>query len=73
MGTDLKGNAIGMLGSSEDMQPGYPSQKINDIAIEIASVLAESMNRCVDIILPDDSEKLASGKMSLKGRANVIE
>ena len=72
-GTDLSGNPIGTLGSSTDMQPGYPSQKINDFAIQVASDLADHINRAIDIILPDDFEKLASGKMSLKGRANVIE
>ena len=72
-GIDLGGNAIGMLGSSPDFQPGYPSPKINDFAIQVASDLADHINRAIDIILPDDFEKLASGKLSLKGRANVIE
>jgi hypothetical protein len=70
-GTTLKGQPIGKLGSS--LHPNYPSQKINDFCIQVASDLADHINRAIDIILPDDFEKLASGKLNLKGRANVIE
>lgn len=53
-------------------KPMYPANKINDFCIDVASDLADHINRAIDIILPDDFEKLASGKMSLKGRGNVI-
>ena len=55
-----------------DYKPSYPANKINDFCIDVASDLADHINRAIDIILPDDFEKLASGKMSLKGRGNVI-
>lgn len=70
-GTNLDGRPIGRLGS--ELHPNYPSQKINDFCIQVASDLADHINRAIDIILPDDFEKLASGKLNLKGRANVIE
>ena len=71
-GTDLAGRPIGRLGR-DGLIPGYPSNKINDFAIMVASELGEFLNEAIDLILPDDFEKLASGKLSLKGRANVIE
>ena len=75
-GETLKGDSIGTgnvkLGRG-GLKPAYPSQKINDLCIQIASDLADHINRVIDIILPDDFEKLASGKLNLKGRANVIE
>lgn len=71
-GHDLTDHPIGKLGTGGYV-PAYPSQKINDFAIQVASDMADHINRAVDIILPDDFEKLASGKLSLKGRANVIE
>ena len=71
-GTALDGTVIGLLGSP-NYKPGYPSQKINDFALQVASDLADHLDRAIDIILPNDFETLASSKMSLKGRANVIE
>ena len=71
-GTDIHSKPIGILGSG-NFKPNYPSQRINDFCIQVASDLADHINRAIDIILPDDFEKLASGKMSLKGRGNVIE
>lgn len=71
-GTDIHSKPIGILGSG-NFKPNYPSQRINDFCIQVASDLADHINRAIDIILPDDFEELASGKMSLKGRGNVIE
>ena len=71
-GTDIHSKPIGILGSG-NFKPNYPSQRINDFCIQVASDLADHINRAIDIILPDDFEKLASGKMSLKGHGNVIE
>jgi hypothetical protein len=70
-GTRLDGRPIGKLGDS--LHPNYPSHKINDFCIGVASDLADHINRAIDIILPDDFKKLAAGKLNLKGRANVIE
>lgn len=75
-GETLNGNSIGSdikLGGQNGLHPNYPSQKINDFCIQVASDLADHINRAIDIILPDDFEKIASGKLNLKGRANVIE
>lgn len=71
-GAALDGNPIGMLGTS-NYRSGYPSQEINDFALQVASDLADHVDRAIDIILPNDFETLVSSKMSLKGRANVIE
>ena len=76
-GETLKKTKIGTppyhLGGTDGLHPKYPSQKINDFCIQVASDLADHINRAIDIILPDDFEKLAAGKLNLKGRANVIE
>ena len=76
-GEKLGGGPIGTppyhLGGRSGLHPNYPSQKINDFCIQVASDLADHINRAIDIILPDDFEKLAAGKLNLKGRANVIE
>jgi hypothetical protein len=70
-GTNIQGRPIGRLGS--DFSPGYPSHLINDFSIGVASDLADHINRAVDIILPNDFEQIAAGKLNLKGKANVIE
>lgn len=72
LGTDLRGNPIGSLGTG-NLVPHFPSQKINDFAIKIASMMADELNKAIDIILPDDFEKIASGKLSLKSRGERIE
>ena len=72
-GTDKNGNVIGAKFGAGSYIPNYPSQKINDFAIEVASDMADHINRAIDIILPDDFEKLAAGKLNLKGRANTID
>jgi hypothetical protein len=72
LGTDLRGNPIGTLGTG-NLVPHFPSQKINDFAIKIASMMADELNKAIDIILPDDFDKIASGKLSLKARGGIIE
>ena len=72
-GTDKAGAPIGTVFGRGVYIPHYPSQKINDFAIEVASDMADHINRAIDIILPDDFEKLAAGKLNLKGRANTID
>ena len=51
----------------------YPEQKINDFCIQVAQELGDHINRAIDIILPDDFEKIAAGKLTLAGRARTIE
>ena len=72
-GTDLKGASIGALGDDPRYIPHYPSQKINDFAIEVAASLADSLNKVVDILMPDDFEKLASQKLLIKGKSSAID
>ena len=72
LGANLKNQPIGLLGEAPYI-PGYPSQKVNDIAIQGARIMAEYLDSVCNIILPGDFTTLASSKMSLKGRANVIE
>lgn len=68
-----KGNAaIGTLGSTAAMTPAYPSNKINDFAVAIVRDLSNHLDRVVDIILPDDFNKLAEGKTTLKGLGDII-
>ena len=71
-GKDLAGNPIGKLGT-EKFVPCYPSQKINDFALGAATDMAEWINDAIDIILPDDFEKIAMGKLRLKGKGSSIE
>ena len=71
-GVDLEGRPIGKLGTS-GFKPMYPGPKINDFSIQVASDLADHLNRCIDIILPEDFEQIAERKLNLKGRSNVIE
>ncbi len=51
----------------------YPSQKVNDLAIRIAGVLGEELNKVVDLLMPDEFESIASKKLQVKGAANAIE
>lgn len=72
LGKNSISQPIGLLGTGNYI-PGYPSQKVNNIAIQGARIMAEFLDSVCDIILPGDFETLASSKMALKGRANVIE
>ena len=72
LGANVSNQPIGVLGTGNYV-PGYPSQKVNDIAIQGARIMAEYLDSVCNIILPGDFTTLASSKMSLKGRANVIE
>ena len=72
LGKDIGYHTIGALGT-EPYIPGYPSQKVNDLAIQGAQIMADYLDTVCNIILPGDFATLASNKMSLKGRANVIE
>ena len=72
LGANIANQPIGILGTAPYI-PGYPSHKVNDIAIQGAQIMAKFLDSVCNIILPGDFETLASSKMSLKGRANVIE
>jgi hypothetical protein len=76
LGRDAKENNIGrgsvQLGRGEYV-PQYPSQKVNDLAIRIASVLGEELNKVVDLLMPDEFESIASKKLQIKGASNAID
>ena len=71
-GKDLAGNPIGMLGKDK-LIPKYPSQDINNFSIQAASHLSEYINKCVDIILPSDFEKLSANGLKIQGHAARID
>ena len=53
--------------------PQFPSQKTNDVAIRIASVLGEELNKVVDLLMPDEFESIASKKLQIKGASSAID
>ena len=69
--TITAGTGLATLGQAPYI-PGYPSQKINDIALLIARDMSDHLDDVVDIILPHNFERLASAALSLKGRASVL-
>ena len=68
-GTDVNDDAI----SGFDYKPCYPSDKVSLFAQKAAKHMTQFCNECVDIILPDNFEKLAERKLNIKGQANTIE
>ena len=66
------GGAIGQFGTG-DYVPKFPSHKINDFSISVAAQLGESLNKIIDILLPDDFTKLASSKLEIQGKASSID
>jgi hypothetical protein len=76
VGTAGEGNALvgvgTLFGQDKKYRPGFPENKINDFCIQVAQELGDHINRAIDIILPDEFEKLAAGKLELKGRGNTI-
>jgi len=57
----------------QGLTPGYPSQKINDFAIETAATLGEALNKVVDLLLPADFDHIASAKLTIKGKSSAID
>ena len=73
-GTDKDGQPItGFNINGSRARPCYPSDKVSAFAQEAAKHMTQFCNECVDIILPDDFEKLAERKLNIKGKANTIE
>ena len=71
-GRKFDGGSIGVFGTG-DYVPSYPSQKINDFTISVAAQLGDALNQVIDIILPDDFEKLARAKLSIQGKSSAID
>ena len=66
-GSDTKGNNI-----MDSRMPKYPSQKINDISMRLASMLSDELNEILEIILPSSFDKLSSKSLTLKGKASIL-
>ena len=75
-GVDQAGTPIGdsnnKLGAGE-LVPNYPAQKVNDIAIEVAGILCEELNKVIDLILPDDLTAIMDKKMNIKGMGERVD
>ena len=74
VGRDKNGDQIvngGLFGNTVYV-PNYPQDKINNFCVEAVTNMSDDINRCLDIILPDDFHKLAADKLELKGRGNTI-
>ena len=77
LGCDVNGNPISAGGSTSlgrgTLVPQFPSQKVNDLAIRVASVLGEELNKVVDILMPDEFENIAAKKLAIKGASSAID
>ena len=78
LGCDVNGQTIQAPNGSITLGrgvyiPQYPSQKVNDMAIRIASVLGEELNKIIDLLLPDEFESIASKKLQIKGASGAID
>jgi hypothetical protein len=78
LGLDAKEHTIqadkgAIVLGEEPYIPQYPSQKVNDLAIRIASVLGEELNKVVDLLMPDEFESIAAKKLQIKGAASAID
>jgi hypothetical protein len=67
-----EGNGTVVLGRGS-LVPMYPSQKVNDFAVEVSAMLGEHLNKIVDLLMPDEFEKIAAKKLQIKGAANSID
>ena len=64
LGQSIDYKPIGLIGTGNYV-PGYPSQKVNDLAIQGAQIMADYLDTVCNIALPGDFATLASNKMSL--------
>ena len=77
-GKDSAGNDIAASGGTIKLGagkyvPSYPTQKINDLVLNMAHKLGEDLSDVIDIILPDDFDKLAGAKLTIQGRSSEIK
>ena len=54
-------------------KPGYPQQKVTEIALSAAKTMDEIIDDVVEIILPIDYNELAKQRMARKAGANGID
>ena len=78
-GLDTTGNPIGirtgLLGADSFSLPApcYPNHLINSFSISSCADMSNWISKAIDIIAPDDYSTIASGKLSLQGKASAIE
>ena len=76
-GEDKDGNPIRFAGGDGIQavalgKPDYMPHICNNIAMEAVSDLESHINKIVDILVPQDLEKIASTKMTISGKAESI-
>ena len=71
-GRDVDNHPIGSYLGTKGYVPCYPSDRTNNFVVECAREMAEWIEKAIDIILPDNFETLASSKMSLKGKGEIV-
>lgn len=82
-GTDKNGRVIEAaadsakgLGAAQLVSSGekvnYPTHLVNNISMSAVVSLEESINQIVDILVPQDLDKIASTKMTITGKAESI-
>lgn len=70
-GRDSTGNTIGILGTKGYI-PCFPSDRTNNFVVEVARDMAAWIEKAIEIILPETFDALASNKMSLKGKGEIV-
>ena len=53
--------------------PEVPVQKINQLALQVANDISQSIESAIDIILPENFDKIVESKMKLKSSAATID
>ena len=53
--------------------PHYPTHLINNLALECVADIETHLQKIVDIIIPQDFDKISSTRMALSGRASSIQ
>ena len=54
-----------------NLQPCYPSAKINELAIGAAESLDEIIEKCIAVVLPANYDDIAQKKITQQGQANL--
>lgn len=66
---DIKiANAAGTGSINLPAAPSVPPQKINSIALAMCSDIGKSLEEAINLVLPDDFNKIVDSGLSMKGR-----
>ncbi len=71
-GHDTTNTAIFTNAELTALTPKYPIQKINEIALDGAKAIEDMMKEIVDILMPDEINKLMAEKLAKTGRATIV-